>query len=316
MKRSRKSRRERYREKQRKKRRRFSIFLLILGLLVTRGIFKGVDLLKKDVAEATKVDETLSMIGNDNPLNIVLETKKEEVEEEKAEEVLEEKRKEIEEKRLAQQREKHEKLQQDRLEGNTNNGEKVAYLTFDDGPSKKVTPMILDILNEYDAKATFFVVGKMVEENPEILKRAFEEGHAIANHSYSHDYGYLYGSAENFIKDFNKADKVIKDVLGESFTSKVIRFPGGSFGEHKAVMKDAAVDAGFDYVDWNALNGDAEGLNKTKEELISRIKETTQNKNSVIILMHDTDAKKSTALSLREVLDYLIDEGYRFDVLY
>lgn len=299
-----------YKEKRRKKRkrRRLSMFFLIIGLIIIGGIFKGTDLLKNDVVEATKVDKTLKMIGENNPINIMMETKIEEVEEARAEKTIKEKRQEIKEQK------RQEELEKER-EKNIGNHDKIAYLTFDDGPSEKVTPMILDILDEYNIKATFFVVGNMVEQNPEILKRIFEEGHGIGNHSYSHDYGYIYKSTENFLNDFNKAQGILKEVLGDDFNSRLIRFPGGSFGQHKASMREMAVQSDYKYIDWNSLNGDAEGLDKTQEELISRVKETTYNKNNVTILMHDTDAKINTALSLREVLDYLISENYRFDVL-
>lgn len=291
------------RKKRNRKIRRISVVLLIISLIIA-GTFKGIDLFKKDVVEAIKVDKTLKMLEEDNPINLMMERKIKEVEESRAEEVIKEKRQKIEEER-----------RQEELEKKRNKDSKVAYLTFDDGPSKKVTPMILDILNEYNIKATFFVVGNMVEENPEILKRTFKEGHQIGNHSYSHDYGFIYKNKENFLYDFNKSQKLLKNILGEDFNSRLIRFPGGSFGKHKEVMREAALGAGYKYIDWNALNGDAEGLNKTQEELINRVKETTYNKKDVIILMHDTDAKINTALSLRRVIEYLISENYYFDVL-
>lgn len=303
------------RSRKRRMRRSLIIFTIFLGLIISSGILKSTNLFKKDVVEATKVDKALSMIGENNPINTVLDEKKSELEEAKAKEAIEVKREEIRKVKFEEEKKKQEEYDRRRTEGTTDNNDKVAFLTFDDGPSVKVTPMILEILKEYDIKATFFVVGKMVDQNPEILKRTFEEGHAIANHSYSHDYDYIYGSASNFLNDFKKAENSIKGVIGNDYEGKIIRFPGGSFGEHKTPMKTAALNAGYEYIDWNALNGDAEGLNISRERLISRVKETTYNKNHVIILMHDTDAKENTALSLREVLDYLISQNYRFDVL-
>lgn len=86
----------------------------------------------------------------------------------------------------------------------TKGEEKIVYLTFDDGPNSAVTPKILDILEKYNAKATFFVIGKNVENNPEIVKRAYEEGHYIANHGYSHNNSNLYKSEESFINEIKK----------------------------------------------------------------------------------------------------------------
>ena len=102
--------------------------------------------------------------------------------------------------------------------------EKVAYLTFDDGPDNKNTPAILDILKNYGVPATFYVVGTMVEENPEVLKRIFEEGHAIGNHTYSHDYNYLYASPDNFLADIMRTRFGVKDV--------VISYVGPVIGAH------------------------------------------------------------------------------------
>lgn len=89
----------------------------------------------------------------------------------------------------------------------TKGEEKIAYLTFDDGPTISATLKILDILKSKDIKATFFVIGKYVEEHPEIVKRAYEEGHYIANHGYDHNNATLYKSEENFINEVKKNKK-------------------------------------------------------------------------------------------------------------
>ncbi|MBU5485799.1 polysaccharide deacetylase family protein [Clostridium sp. MSJ-11] len=189
---------------------------------------------------------------------------------------------------------------------------KIAYLTFDDGPSANVTPQILDILKENDVKATFFVLGYMVEQNPEILKRAKNEGHAIANHSYSHDYKKLYASTSNFLADIKKNEDTIRGVLGE-YDSKVIRFPGGSFGRHDFI--NAVKDAGYVSVDWNALNGDAEAQNVPKDKLVARLKETALGQDKLYVLMHDAPAKETTVQALQEIIDYLRECGYEFGIL-
>lgn len=191
----------------------------------------------------------------------------------------------------------------------------MAYLTFDDGPSAKSTDAILDILAEYNIKATFFVVGKMIETNPEVLHRTFKEGHAIGNHSFSHDYGYIYNSSKNFMEDLERADQAIKDVLGQDFETKIMRFPGGSFGKQKLPMIKPVTDAGYRYFDWNSLTGDSEGILMPKEYLIRRFKETYKNQSELIVLMHDTDAKTTTTESLGSIVEFLIEEGYEFGVI-
>ena len=92
---------------------------------------------------------------------------------------------------------------------NKPDGFKTCYLTFDDGPTKSVTTRVLDILREYDAKATFFTVGTLLEANPDTARRIYEEGHFIANHSYSHDYSDIYASNDSFMNEINKTSELI-----------------------------------------------------------------------------------------------------------
>lgn len=104
--------------------------------------------------------------------------------------------------------------------------EKRAFLTFDDGPSKTVTPLILDLLKQENIKATFFVLGSRVEYNPEIINRIFEEGHYIANHGYSHKYSSIYTSIESVLDEYNKTEQCIKTALkNDDYNSRVFRFP-------------------------------------------------------------------------------------------
>lgn len=109
--------------------------------------------------------------------------------------------------------------------------EKTAFLTFDDGPSRQVTPLILDTLKKEDIKATFFVLGTMVKSNQEILKQEYNEGHYIANHGYSHVYNKVYADANKPLDEYNKTNKLIQSALNNySYQSSVFRFPGGSSG--------------------------------------------------------------------------------------
>ncbi len=193
--------------------------------------------------------------------------------------------------------------------------EKVAYLTFDDGPTNNVTPAVLDTLKKYNVKATFFVLGKMVETHPDVLKRTYNEGHFIANHSYSHDYNYLYSTPDNFIADMKKSESTIKKVLGEDINVDYIRFPGGGFYESRKAYREAAVKNGYYYVDWNCLNGDAEGGKKTHQQLVDGVIKTSKGKNEIVILMHDSSSKMTTAESLGQVIEYLKSQGYKFDTL-
>ena len=197
---------------------------------------------------------------------------------------------------------------------------KRAFLTFDDGPSSN-TNQILDILNERGIKATFFVLGSNVEKNPEVVKRMYDEGHFIANHGYSHIYETIYQSPQAVLDEYNKCNQVVRDAIGEQeYNSHLFRFPGGLVGGKYADIKNQANDLllqnNIVHVDWNALNGDSETTSPTIEYEMQRIQETVGNKQSVVILMHDAQAKKVTVEALSSIIDYLQGQGYEFKNFY
>ncbi|WP_294389454.1 polysaccharide deacetylase family protein [uncultured Clostridium sp.] len=203
-------------------------------------------------------------------------------------------------------------------------GKKVVYLTFDDGPSTTNTPGILDVLDRYNVKATFFILGKSIEGNEEaknILKETAKRGHAIANHTYSHDYSYLYPNrtmnVDNIVSDIEKNNSIMKEVLGEDFSTRVIRFPGGYWSwEGRTAMKEAMEQNGYYNVDWNALNKDAEGKPKNADELLQSTKETVEalgpEADSVVLLMHDTYGKEETVKALPQIIEYLQEKEFEF----
>ena len=199
-------------------------------------------------------------------------------------------------------------------------GRKVVYLTFDDGPSTTVTPIILDILKKENVKATFFVIGSVVDSNEqtkELLKREVKEGHAIGNHTYSHDYNYLYPDGiiniENFMGEIEKVNKSFKDILGEDFSTRVIRFPGGYVSwKDDDDINSLLKEKGYYHIDWNSLSKDSEGGSKLADELIEEIKESVKGREKAIILMHDTYGKEETAKALPKIIAYLKENGYVF----
>lgn len=188
-------------------------------------------------------------------------------------------------------------------------GNKVAYLTFDDGPSTTVTPKILDILKKENVQATFFVIGSLAEKNPDLLRREKAEGHSIGNHTYSHNYNYIYSSTNNFINDLKKSDNVLTSIIGD-YDKSLIRFPGGSFNRQS--YKQAVQNAGYRYVDWNCLNGDAEVSLASVDRLVLRFNQTFENQDNLIILMHDAPAKKTTPQALPQIIQILKSKGYTF----
>lgn len=191
----------------------------------------------------------------------------------------------------------------------TKTDEKIIYLTFDDGPSDRVTPKILDILKDEDVKATFFIIGRNAETRKYLIKREIDEGHCVAIHSYSHDYGEIYASPECLIKDIDKCNAVIENITGEK--SDIYRFPGGSFWLRDELVK-AVTEHGLRYVDWNASTRDAELINPTPAELYKSAINTCANKNLVVLLAHDSTTRLSTAQALRDIIRYYKERGYLF----
>ncbi len=197
---------------------------------------------------------------------------------------------------------------------------KVVYYTFDDGPSKN-TIAILDTLKEKGVKATFFVTG---QESPgvdsdAILKRIVDEGHSIGMHTYSHEYGDIYASVENYLADFHKIREKIFTATGVE--PKIFRFPGGSVKNSFAspsVQKAIRIEMrrrGYIYYDWNLVSGDDKSYMTDTDTLIRNIVKGAKDKDKVIILCHDDTMRVSTAEAVGPVIDQLTAQGYRFEKL-
>lgn len=197
---------------------------------------------------------------------------------------------------------------------------KRAFLTFDDGPSKN-TNDILNILKDNNIKATFFVLGSQVEIFPETTNRIYDEGHFIANHGYSHKYSSIYQSTEQILNEYNQCNQIVANTINvPEYNSHLFRFPGGSVGGKYAKIKSQAVPVleqnDILYVDWNSLTGDSEQVNPTEEYLMNNLQKTTEEKNSLVVLMHDSQAKKITVDFLPKVIEYLRQQGYEFESFY
>ncbi len=188
--------------------------------------------------------------------------------------------------------------------------DKQVYLTFDDGPSV-YTDEILDILAEYQVKATFFVVGKTDSRSKKLYQRIVDEGHSLGMHSYSHRYSEIYNSVEDFAKDFTKLWELLYDTTG--YKPSIFRFPGGSDNKvNKNGMEDFIRylnEADIVYFDWNVLNGDATGVTYTKKQLIQNVLDGVAFRDKSIVLLHDSQTKKTTVDSLPGLLDKLISGG-------
>ncbi len=189
---------------------------------------------------------------------------------------------------------------------------KEIYLTFDDGPST-VTCEILSVLDTYGVKATFFVVGKCVEKNPQTLKEIYASGHGIGIHSYSHEYKSIYKDIHSLRNDIALCERTIKKVIPE-FNAKIYRFPGGSFNLQEE-LKNLPSSLNLLYYDWNASVCDAEGIRYSPNELFQNAVNTSYSRNRIILLCHDCAGKSNTALALPYIIQHFKNEGYLFKTL-
>lgn len=184
--------------------------------------------------------------------------------------------------------------------------EKIIALTFDDGPDPSDTPAILDLLKQYEAKATFFVIGKRVEMYPELAKREIAEGHEIANHTYSHSYFKKRMPGEKIQKEIQQAEQTIVNTTGKK--PHLFRPPGGYYSENVVA---ASKKNGYLVVMWS-WHQDTEdwskpGVNKIVNKVLNNAR------NGDIVLFHDyVEGKSQTLEALKQVLPRLKERGYRF----
>lgn len=181
------------------------------------------------------------------------------------------------------------------------------YLTFDDGPSAE-TDRILDILKEYNVKATFFVIGKTDENSVKAYQRIVEEGHTLGMHSYSHQYAQVYASREAFEDDLTSLQDYLFSITG--MESTFYRFPGGSSNKvSKIPMSDliqCLEERNITYFDWNVSSGDASGTRLSSQTIINNVMSGINGKlKNYVVLFHDSAAKKTTVDALPEILEQL-----------
>lgn len=188
-------------------------------------------------------------------------------------------------------------------------GKKV-YLTFDDGPSSN-TDQILDILKDYDVKATFFVVGKTDERSVKAYQRIIEEGHTLAMHSYSHKYDEIYESKEAFARDLNSLQEYLYETTG--VWPRIYRFPGGSSNTVSKVdmqeLIEYLTDIGITYFDWNVASGDAVSRTLPAETIVNNCLSGIEKQKESVILMHDASNKGTTIEALPQIIEAIQEQG-------
>lgn len=185
-------------------------------------------------------------------------------------------------------------------------GQKRVYLTFDDGPSTN-TEAILEVLKEYNVKATFFVVGKEDETSLEMYRKIVEEGHSIGMHTYSHQYSTIYQSVEAFSKDVERLQSLLKRVTNEDV--KIFRFPGGSSNMVSNIKMQEFIkylnQNDIIYYDWNVSSGDATSKYLEPQELVENVLQDVRIYNTSIVLMHDAANKPNTVEALGNMIEEL-----------
>lgn len=191
---------------------------------------------------------------------------------------------------------------------------KIAYLTFDDGPDPVNTVAILDILKAEGIPATFYVQGQHVEGYPDIIKRIYQENHALANHSYDHDYDDIYASRENFLAQMQRTDEAIHKLLG--LRPLNLRAPGGTFDSFDEAFWNNLRKYSYTEHDWNVCCDDAVPVFHYAPELVQCVeRDLASNPESAIVLMHSTGAKTETVKALPEIISVLRERGYSFGVV-
>ena len=196
-------------------------------------------------------------------------------------------------------------------DGSIGNG--VIYLTFDDGPNNGTTNVILDILKEEGVKATFFVTCNGPDY---LIKRIYDEGHTLALHTCTHNYGTVYSSVDNYFNDLNNISNRVKNITG--YDSKIIRFPGGSSNTVSrnysygimTTLTGMVLDRGYRYYDWNVDSKDAGGAN-TSNQVYSNVMNSISHGRGNVVLMHDI--KSQTRDALRSIIRDAKSNGFTFD---
>ncbi|HET9055822.1 MAG TPA: polysaccharide deacetylase family protein [Chitinophagaceae bacterium] len=179
--------------------------------------------------------------------------------------------------------------------------EKVLYLSFDDGPHATATPFVLDTLKRYNAKATFFCIGKNVIKNKEIYNRIIDEGHKVGNHTFNHLNGWKTNDQE-YIHDVIEAAKYID--------SKLFRPPYGRINRFKITLLKKA---GFKIIMWDVLSGDFD-KDVTKEKCVENV--IFHAKPGSIIVFHDSEkAMENMSYTLPVILEKLSSMGFMFETI-
>lgn len=206
-------------------------------------------------------------------------------------------------------------------------GRKIVFLTFDDGPSGVTTPQVQAVLRAKKVHATFFVVGRQVNDtDANLLRQSVADGNAIAVHSYGHDYKYLFphgrASASHVGCDLSWAQDTLTPVLGKGYRPQAFRYPGGHLSWKEMPDADKVLaERGMSFIDWTSMTGDADSVMRADtvdEQVHNATLDVTKNhpgRNIVVLLQHDYYPNKVAPRALPGIIDHYRKLGYSFGII-
>lgn len=183
--------------------------------------------------------------------------------------------------------------------------EPVIALTFDDGPDPRYTPVILDYLRRYDAKATFFVIGRNAERFPDLLRRVVREGHEVGNHTYSHPLRLRQEDGGEIARELRKTEELVAALTG--YQTRVFRPPGGAYN---AQLIATAKSLGYEIIIWSWTTNPSDAYAPGAPKIVQRVTENATPGD--IVLLHDANGHLQTAVALPDILRILSEKGFRF----
>jgi len=189
--------------------------------------------------------------------------------------------------------------------------EKSIYLTFDDGPTPEITDWVLNTLKQYNAKATFFCIGKNIEQHPEIFQHIIEQGHAIGNHTYNHLNGWK-TSVKAYLQSILKTEKIIHESNSDISrqNTKLFRPP---YGKIKPSQTKLLIEHKYKIIMWSVLSGDFD-TTITPKKCLNNVIETTE-KGSVIVFHDSKKAFEKLQIVLPQILEHFSKKGYNFNTI-
>lgn len=191
------------------------------------------------------------------------------------------------------------------------NSQKVIYLTFDDGPTEKITHWILATLEQYQAKATFFCIGKNIEKHPDVFLHILNQGHAVGNHTHNHIKGWK-TKTKDYLENTARAQKTIQSVLQKPGIKapNLFRPP---YGKIKSKQGKKLIEQGYQIIMWDVISFDWDAR-VLPETCLKNV--TNKASHGSIVVFHDSlKASKNMQYALPKTLDYFSKKGFSFKAL-